>query len=545
MRILFFCFLWLWNISEKVILAQIPVSVDEQMRINELLIGKRVVMIKHLLLEKNQPILWDDTCLKVQNFVLKNTILKQKNKSIKTFFSSDWQSILHNIGTTKSKKNVPIPHQRLVISYAGNTMQIDFLNLPVSEISKDFKKCLFISQLFFQAGKFEIDCSLKPKSTSLNAATILDKILDGYLDANGWDTLQKYGLAKYTPKTNKYPPTIASNCKFDLFDILSLPFDILPLCPNMLDTSNLNIINLSIKLPNSSVYLRDTSKIELYWEGWYKTNFKNAGGIGEASKQFLLFDTTTLSQKVFQVNQQPFTGTLHIFSQIFGNWRFNEERYEGQIYMFEKGKFLKKTYHDNIDIVTKKPKEFEVYKPVLYLYPIQTTDISVKIKLTGHEFTHTYPQYPKETGWSVLAQPNGDLKDPKTGRNYYCLFWETKGSPLLQSWTQGSVVKGSETADFLEKTLAELGLNEREANEFIIYWLPQMENNPFNAIYFATHEYEKTSQLEIQPQPDQTIRVMMVWKPLRAPIQLQPQILPKMPTRKGFIAVEWGGVKEE
>ena len=145
----------------------------------------------------------------------------------------------------------------------------------------------------------------------------------------------------------------------------------------------------------------------------------------------------------------------------------------------------------------------------------------------------------------MLAQPNGDLKDPKTGRNYYCLFWETAGKPLLSSWTQGSVVKGAETAEFLEKSLAQLGLNEREANEFIIYWLPQMENNPFNAIYFATDEYEKTSQLDIQPRPDQIIRVMMVWKPLQSPIPLQPQILPKMPARKGFVVVEWGGVKEE
>ena len=46
-------------------------------------------------------------------------------------------------------------------------------------------------------------------------------------------------------------------------------------------------------------------------------------------------------------------------------------------------------------------------------------------------------------------------------------------------------MKGEDTAKFLEGALAELGLTEKEANTFIMYWLPQMENNPYNVISFA------------------------------------------------------------
>ena len=44
--------------------------------------------------------------------------------------------------------------------------------------------------------------------------------------------------------------------------------------------------------------------------------------------------------------------------------------------------------------------------------------------------------------------------------------------------TEGFCVKGEDTAAFLEDALSKLGLNRKEANEFIVYWLPLMEQNP-------------------------------------------------------------------
>ena len=57
---------------------------------------------------------------------------------------------------------------------------------------------------------------------------------------------------------------------------------------------------------------------------------------------------------------------------------------------------------------------------------------------------------------------------------------------------EGFIVKGEDTAKFLEEKLEILGLNEREAEEFIIYWLPKLEANKYNYIRFASVEWGGT-----------------------------------------------------
>ncbi len=177
-------------------------------------------------------------------------------------------------------------------------------------------------------------------------------------------------------------------------------------------------------------------------------------------------------------------------------------------------------------------------KPVIYLYPTEKTEVSVKLNYQG-KLTHTYPYYP-ENGWNVTAEPTGRLWDEK-GMEYYALFWEgIPNKPLVPK--DGFIVAGHETAEFLEEKLAYLGLNRREANEFIMFWLPQMENNPYNLIHFAGQEYKDQVPLEVIPSPETTIRVMMLTQPLPAKIDFPAQDLTSLKkTRKGFTVVEWGG----
>ena len=49
---------------------------------------------------------------------------------------------------------------------------------------------------------------------------------------------------------------------------------------------------------------------------------------------------------------------------------------------------------------------------------------------------------------------------------------------FLPDFSRGFVVRGSDTAAFLREKLAYMGLTPREYNEFIVYWLPRMQNNP-------------------------------------------------------------------
>ena len=174
-------------------------------------------------------------------------------------------------------------------------------------------------------------------------------------------------------------------------------------------------------------------------------------------------------------------------------------------------------------------------KPVIYLYPEEKIDVSVILDFDG-KLTCTYPKY--DEGWQVIADPDGTLTD-KEGQTYNYLYWEGE-----QDWdyniTNGFCVKGEDTAEFLEDALDKLGLSRREANEFIIYWLPKMENNAYNLIAFQEDEYTERAKLTINPFPDTVIRVYMTWKSLEEPVEIEPQEL-KAPERNGFTVVEWGG----
>ena len=178
-------------------------------------------------------------------------------------------------------------------------------------------------------------------------------------------------------------------------------------------------------------------------------------------------------------------------------------------------------------------------KPIIYLYPEQEQQVSVKL-VNDSILTTSYPKYDKE--WNVLAKTNGDLVDLKTGRNLYALYWEGN-TRINANLKEGFVVKGEDSAQFLEEKLAILGLNEREAEEFIVYWLPQLESNKYNFIRFATQdEINKIMPLEVNPKPDTMIRVYMEFKSVNKNYKCEEQILDKQ-ERKGFTLVEWGGIK--
>ena len=92
----------------------------------------------------------------------------------------------------------------------------------------------------------------------------------------------------------------------------------------------------------------------------------------------------------------------------------------------------------------------------------------------------------------------------------------------------------------MEDALEQLGLSRREANEFIVYWLPIMEQNEYNLISFDTAAYTAAAPLTVSPAPDTTIRVFMTFKASEKYVDLPEQIL-SSPERRGFTVVEWGG----
>jgi hypothetical protein len=222
----------------------------------------------------------------------------------------------------------------------------------------------------------------------------------------------------------------------------------------------------------------------------------------------------------------------------------NGEKLDTILELFSDGETITNSYRKFLDGKEERRHHSPVMleKPVIYLYPTQETSVNVRVNLKG-ELTHTYPKYNAAQGWTVTAKPDGELRDENTGKIYYNLFWEGKSAHQYDLST-GFVVKGEDVADFLDASLEKLGLNRREANEFITYWLPEMEQNKYNLVHFSTAEYVAQAPLEVTPKIDTEIRVFMVYQPLDAPINIAPQTL-ESPARKGFTLVEWGGTKQE
>lgn len=180
-----------------------------------------------------------------------------------------------------------------------------------------------------------------------------------------------------------------------------------------------------------------------------------------------------------------------------------------------------------------------VDKPVIYLYPTTETKISVKLGYPGL-LTTTYPKY--NDGWDVLAEPDGTLKDLSTGRELYSLYYESIHDGFKRT-DEGFVVKGEDSAAFLEEKLAVLGLSERETEEFIVYWLPKLESHPYNYIRFASaEEIANVMPLLVTPTPDNVVRVLMIFEGIDEPVPVRGQVL-VTPKRDGFTVVEWGGAE--
>ena len=177
-----------------------------------------------------------------------------------------------------------------------------------------------------------------------------------------------------------------------------------------------------------------------------------------------------------------------------------------------------------------------IAKPVLYLYPKKTT--KVEISFEHPEFLQT--TYPKYNGsWEVNAHPNGDLYD-KNGSYYYALYWD-EAKVHSVDFSSGYYVEKDNAIDFLEKKLSYIGLSRREANEFIMYWLPILERNGKSLVYFElTEERNSYNKINITPKPDSLLRVVIHIKKVDSKVDIPKQSLTKL-QRKGFVAVEWGG----
>lgn len=183
----------------------------------------------------------------------------------------------------------------------------------------------------------------------------------------------------------------------------------------------------------------------------------------------------------------------------------------------------------------REPSDVDV-KPVIYLYPEEETELDVKIPTV--DFTTTYPLY--NNGWSVIARPNGTLID-KNNREYNYLYWEGY-TDYQVDLSEGFVVSKDKYIEFLEDKLEYVGLSDKEACDFISYWLPLMNEYDYCLVSFQK-DYGEKVKIEYNIEPANELVIFTAIKGLDEPIQVIEQDLTSYKdfVREGFVVVEWGG----
>ena len=134
------------------------------------------------------------------------------------------------------------------------------------------------------------------------------------------------------------------------------------------------------------------------------------------------------------------------------------------------------------------------YKPVIYLYPEESMDISVQLNFEKRIFTTIYPKFNGKNTWNVHAEPNGDIIIK--GRKYPYLFWEAE-SYVEQNLNEGFIVKDEDAENFLEEKLSILGLNDKEKTDFITFWLPVLLRNKLSLCSFQGQKYFNTMKKKL------------------------------------------------
>lgn len=302
-----------------------------------------------------------------------------------------------------------------------------------------------------------------------------------------------------------------------------------------------------------NLYILSNNKVEKYnIDGKLLSTSKSYSNILHVIRGFILYKENNniyITDGKTTTKIGPWEDKFYYHSMLSGYYDegslANEHEKEAGIYLiFEYGQMDEEPgveYYFNTE--TKEVKKFDLdyiggyAKPVLYLYPEETTEVTINFE---HEdnLTTTYPKFKDE--WKVTAHPNGDLYDEK-GNYYYGLYWEEDSNHKVD-FKEGFYVSKDNAISFLEEKLSIIGLNDKERNEFIMYWLPILEKNEQSLVYFElTEERDSFNKLEISPKPDSLLRIAIHVKKVDKKTNIKEQKLTTF-KRKGFTAVEWGGI---
>jgi hypothetical protein len=103
-------------------------------------------------------------------------------------------------------------------------------------------------------------------------------------------------------------------------------------------------------------------------------------------------------------------------------------------------------------------------------------------------------------------------------------------------------VKHADVVATMRTQLGQQGLEQNEINDFVDYWKDRIPEQPYVRLtWFNTDQMNELAPLSITPKPTTTIRVFLDMAGFDKPFVMPAQHF-SAPERKGFTAVEWGGL---
>jgi hypothetical protein len=179
-----------------------------------------------------------------------------------------------------------------------------------------------------------------------------------------------------------------------------------------------------------------------------------------------------------------------------------------------------------------------VYKPNIYIYPIEKTEMYITLNFPkGGKVVTSVPEY--GSGWNITVDKSGLIND-----SFDYLFYESS-QPDVWQLNEGWIVKRENLKAFFDENMTSYGFAENEIVDFTDYWIPRLKTGGSYAIYPQNQNLiESVIQLEISKKPDNLLRLFYV---IRESGNNYGNILPepkidKTFKREGFFVTEWGVV---
>lgn len=217
-------------------------------------------------------------------------------------------------------------------------------------------------------------------------------------------------------------------------------------------------------------------------------------------------------------------------SNFFNRWLENDRNRGGTF-----SKIL-----DTVFFWTKCPSNVNVYKPNIYIYADDQTEVTVTFD-DPDLLTATIPDY---TGtWKVRTGADGKLYS-SDGEAYDFLFYESESDRSLFQTEEGFVIRADERKEEFERILAQYGFNEKEIHDFTEFWCEKLDQDADYMMYpQGTETVDAAMPVQITPEPESIVRMWFAFEKCseeNTANVLTAQITPF--DRAGYALVEWGGL---